>query len=199
MEIVQYTALLADEWDSFVRESKNGTFLFERQFMDYHADRFSDCSLMVYDDNVLVALFPANWVEQERTVYSHQGLTYGGLILNSESTQQQVLEIMHAVMLWYLDFLQAVRLMYKPIPYIYSDCAAEEDLYALFRAGARLVSRGVSSVVYMNNQLRMRKLRLRGAKKALDNGLYIDRMTDERWPMLQAFWDILNQYQSAGG
>jgi hypothetical protein len=111
-------------------------------------------------------------------VYSHQGLTYGGLIYTTEVTQKQVLQFMQGVMIWYIDYLQARRLVYKPIPYIYSSCASEEDLYAIFRAGGRLTARGVSSVVTMSNPLQMRKLRLRGAKKAIENGLYIDRMTE---------------------
>lgn len=193
MEIVQYTPQLADEWDAFVRESKNGTFLLERRFMDYHADRFSDCSLMLYEDHELVALFPANWVEADATIYSHQGLTYGGLIFTSATTQQQVLVIMQAILRWYVDFLQARRMVYKPIPYIYSTCAAQEDLYALFRADARLMARGVSSVVTMQNPLQMRKLRLRGARKAIDNDLYIDRMADEDWETLREYWVLLTE------
>ena len=47
-EIVRYTAEKADEWNAFVAESKNGTFLFNRGYMDYHADRFVDHSLMFY-------------------------------------------------------------------------------------------------------------------------------------------------------
>ena len=124
MEIIQYTPLQADEWDAFVQNSKNGTFLLERRFMDYHAHRFSDCSLLIYEDNQLVALFPANWVEEERCIHSHQGLTYGGLILTSEATERQVIAIFQGILLWYMDYLQALRLIYKPIPYIYSDCAA---------------------------------------------------------------------------
>ncbi|MCR4995058.1 MAG: DegT/DnrJ/EryC1/StrS family aminotransferase [Bacteroidales bacterium] len=193
MHILQYTPQMADVWNGFVRASKNGTFLFERGFMDYHSDRFIDCSLLIYEDQELVALFPANWNEAELTVYSHQGLTYGGLVLSTASTQQQVLEIMQNILLWYLDYLQAERLVYKPIPYIYSHCASEEDLYALFRAGARLKTRGVSSVVDMSNPLQMRKLRIRGAKKAIDNDLYIDRMTDEDWPTLQEYWQLLTE------
>ena len=193
IEIVQYTSQQSEEWDSFVRESKNGTFLLERRFMDYHAHRFHDCSLMIYDDHLLVGLFPANVDSTTHVVYSHQGLTYGGLLLNTESTQLQTLQMMQAILLWLIDFLQARRLIYKPIPYIYSTCSAQEDLYALFRAGGRLTTRSVSSVVSMSNPLRMRKLRLRGAVKAIDNGLYISRMTDEDWDMLKAFWDILDE------
>lgn len=191
MKIVQYTPQMADVWNAFVRESKNGTFLFERGFMDYHADRFVDCSLMIYEDEALVAVFPANWREDEQTVYSHQGLTYGGLVMTTSTTQNQVMAIFQNILFWYMDFLQARHMVYKPIPYIYSTCASEEDLYALFRAGAHLKTRGVSSVVEMAYPLQMRKLRLRGAKKAIDNNLYIDRMTDEDWPTLKAFWQLL--------
>ena len=193
MKLVQYTPQLADEWDAFVSESKNGTFLFERRFMDYHSDRFSDCSLLIYEDNALLAVFPANWVEAEGTIYSHQGLTYGGLLYSTSATQHQVLVILQTVMLWYVDYLQAHRMVYKPIPYIYSTCAAQEDLYALFRAHGRLVSRGVSSVVSMQNPLQMRKLRLRGARKAIDNGLYIDRMGEEDWETLHEYWELLTE------
>lgn len=193
MKIVQYTSIMAPEWNAFVRESKNGTFLLERAFMDYHSDRYSDCSLMVYEDNHLVGLFPANWDEEGHVVWSHQGLTYGGLILSEEATQKLVMQMFQAILQWYADFLQAERMVYKTIPYIYSRCGASEDLYALFRAGARLKSRGVSSAVAMANPLKMRKLRQRGAKKAIDNGLYIDRMSEGDWPTLHAFWDILTE------
>jgi len=198
VKIIQYTPQLADEWDAFVRESKNGTFLLERRFMDYHSDRFSDCSLLLYEDNELVAVFPANWVEAEGTVYSHQGLTYGGLIFTTAASQVQVLQMLQAICCWYIDYLQAHRMVYKPIPYIYSTCAAQEDLYALYRAQARLLSRCASSVVCMQNPLQMRKLRLRGARKAIDNGLYIDRMAEEDWQTLKDYWalltDVLERY-----
>ncbi|MBQ7444087.1 MAG: GNAT family N-acetyltransferase [Bacteroidaceae bacterium] len=191
MEIIQYTNQMASEWDAFVSASKNGTFLLERKFMDYHSERFSDCSLMLYDDTELIGLFPAHFDANSHTVSSHDGLTYGGLIVGSEVTTLQVMEMLHDICLWYMDYLQARRMVYKAIPYIYSDCAAEEDLYALFRLGARLKSRSVSSVVSMSNPLRMRKLRMRGAKKAIDHELYIDRMSDGDWPVLSAFWSVL--------
>ena len=47
-DIRRYTPSLADEWNAFVAQSKNGTVLFDRRYMDYHADRFSDCSLLFY-------------------------------------------------------------------------------------------------------------------------------------------------------
>ena len=80
-EIVKYSSGLKNEWDSFVESSKNGTFLFFRNYMDYHSDRFEDFSLMVYRKGKLYALLPGN--KNGQVYYSHQGLTYGGLIMNS--------------------------------------------------------------------------------------------------------------------
>ena len=47
--------------------------------MDYHNDRFKDHSLMVFKDDKLIALLPANIVDFN--LRSHQGLTYGGFLL----------------------------------------------------------------------------------------------------------------------
>lgn len=203
MTVIPYSVYYREVWNDFVSRSKNGTFLLHRDFMDYHADRFFDCSLLIYEGDMQVdapkgadglkALFPANWVEDEHTVYSHQGLTYGGLLMTVEITQQEVLEIMQAVMQYYRDMLQAVTLVYKPIPYIYSAYPTGEDLYAMFRAGASLKARGVSSVVNLQHQLRMRTLRQRQAKKAVDNNLYIDRVVESDTAGVHAYWQLLSQ------
>ena len=66
--------------NSFIDQAKNATFLFNRNFMDYHSDRFQDFSMMIFNEKEnLVALLPANRVDD--IVYSHQGLTYGVLVL----------------------------------------------------------------------------------------------------------------------
>ena len=62
-------------WNGFINNSKNGIFMFNRDFMDYHSDRFIDNSLMFYDDNDnLIALLPGNI--KDNILYSHQGLTF---------------------------------------------------------------------------------------------------------------------------
>ena len=202
MIIVPYSVNYKEAWDEFVRNSKNGTFLIERGFMDYHADRFFDCSVLIYESEAdagdghmapegLRAVFPANWVEKERTVWSHQGLTYGGLIVDAEVTQQETLEMLQAAMFYYRDRLQSQRLICKPIPYIYSALPSDEVLYGLFRAGAQLLTRSVSTAVCMRHQLRMRTLRQRQAKKALDYGFYIDRLVEGDREGLHEYWTLL--------
>ena len=74
ISIQRYTPEHKRLWDEFVAKSKNATFLHFRDYMDYHADRFTDHSLMAFDakGNVL-ALLPAN-IDGD-TLHSHQGLT----------------------------------------------------------------------------------------------------------------------------
>ena len=205
MKILPYSINYRDVWDEFVRTSKNGTFLFERGFMDYHASRFADCSVLVVDDTNfsdesgeaqlqvrnVKALLPANWHEEERCVYSHQGLTYGGLVVREGVTQTEVLQMMQLVLLYFQNYLRAQKFVYKPIPYIYTPLPSEEDLYALFRAGGQLSRRLVSTVVNPRHPLRMRTLRIRQSRKAVDHGFYIDRLTEGDWDTLRAYWKLL--------
>lgn len=207
MTIIPYSINKREVWDDFIQKSKNGTFLLERGFMDYHSDRFVDCSLLVYDGvdytaeekegelsaDGLKAVFPANWVESERKVYSHQGLTYGGLIVKEDVTQHEVLELLQAVFMYYDNMFMAKSVLIKPIPTIYCTYPNGEELYALFRAGARLTARQVSTVVSMSNPLKMRTLRVRKAKKAVENGVYVDRMIEGDWDCLKEYWDILTE------
>ena len=83
MQINRYHKEQADKWNEFIAASKNGTFLLNRNYMDYHQERFTDASLMFYDEKQrLIAVLPANYEADIATVYSHHGLTYGGLIMS---------------------------------------------------------------------------------------------------------------------
>lgn len=183
MEIHRYTAAYHRDWNDFVNESSNGTFLFLREYMEYHADRFSDYSLLVYDDNRLLALLPAN--RQGDVLYSHAGLTYGGLIMTTRNTTVQVLEIMQLI----ADFLRKerfVKWVYKCVPHIYHRYPSEADLYALFRLNARWVGCNISSTVQQDRPLRFRADRRSRIKKAEQAGLQVVETTD-----FAPFWAIL--------
>ena len=139
-EITRYTAAQSAEWNEFVERSKNGTFLFHRSYMDYHADRFTDHSLMVWNKGRLSALLPAN--EHDGTLYSHQGLTYGGLITNQHTTTAFVCDTFEAINN-YLAQQGITQVIYKAIPWPYHLLPAEEDLYA-HRVTSFRSSQGIS-------------------------------------------------------
>ena len=184
-EIRRYTADRADEWNQFVRASKNGTFLFDRRFMDYHSDRFRDHSLMVYRDGRLYALLPAN--QKEDTLVSHGGLTYGGLVMSPQCSAKGVLESFTAINA-YLRQQDFHNVAYKAIPWIYHQLPAEEDLYALTAVcNARLTIRDISSAIISTRRLKFTESRRSGLRKALKAGLTVRESDD-----VDAFWHILN-------
>ena len=184
MKIDVYSEKDKPAWDDFVRGSKNGTFLFQRDFMDYHSDRFDDLSFLFNKNDNIIALLPGN--QKDGVYYSHQGLTYGGLIMNRETKAQDVLEIFESL----ISFLKdrgINELIYKPVPHIYHRSPAEEDLYALFLHHAKLVGRGISSAILLSDDVEYSKSRISGLKKAEKAGLYVQESDD-----LAAFWDILS-------
>ena len=184
VEIVRYTSEHTVEWNQFVENSKNGTFLFDRNYMDYHNDRFTDHSLMFYVKGKLYALLPANI--DDATLYSHQGLTYGGLITDMQATAANTLMLFH-VLNQYLRSVGIQRVVYKAIPWIYHQIPADEDLYAMFReCNARICSREISTTIMLQKDIRWSRLRRRGVQRAADNGVTVSLTDDEA-----AFWDVL--------
>jgi hypothetical protein len=178
-----YEQSLQQVWDTFVRASKNGTFLFLRDYMDYHRDRFSDHSLLVMDGSKLVALLPANRSDDD--IHSHQGLTYGGLLTADSMTTPLMLDVFAAV-LRHLREAGARRLFYKTTPTIYHRLPAEEDRYALFLADAALCRRDVLSVVPQGRPVTVQGRRRRGAAKAGRLGVTVGRSDD--WA---GYWALL--------
>lgn len=186
LEIVRYTPDKASEWNQFVALSKNGTFLFDRGYMDYHSDRFKDHSLMVYKDGALYALLPAN--EDGDTWRSHQGLTYGGLVMSGRCRAAMVRDLFVQLNA-YLKTQGYRRVVYKHVPWVYCQWPAEEDLFALVNvchAGIR--SRDVASVVMLKRPIGFSTLRRRGIKKAVAAGVQM-RETDDFTP----FWQLLEE------
>ena len=174
-----------EEWNAFVAQSKNGTFLFDRRFMDYHANRFQDYSLMFYDEDRLLAVMPAH-VDGD-SLMTHGGLTYGGLVMSPKIRAAQVCELFRDLN----DILRQDgfrRVVYKAVPWIYHQQPAEEDLYALTSVcHAHLAIRDISSVIVGDRKKCFSGSRKDGIRKAHKKGLEVHESTD-----FAAFWRILN-------
>lgn len=182
--IEQYTEAQKGNWDAFIEKARNATFLFKRDYMDYHADRFCDHSLMVYRKGKLYALLPAN--RQGDVLHSHQGLTYGGLVMSEKATAAGVMDAFRAIH----ERLKAEgirKVVYKPLPCIYHRMPSQEDLYALFRlTNARIIGRNLSSTLCQESKLRFTESRKSGIRKALAHRIDL-RQSDD----YAAFWGIL--------
>lgn len=175
IQVERFTPAERGEWDWFVADAKNGVFLFFRDYMEYHSERFVDHSLLFRDDGALVAVLPAN--ERDGEIASHGGLTFGGIISGPRMTTPSMLAVFEALRS-YLRGCGVRRLVYKAVPHIYHDVPAEEDLYALFAGGARLFRRDVSSTVQMSSRLPVAKGRKSSVNVARRNGVVVGRSED---------------------
>jgi hypothetical protein len=183
--VQKYKAEHKHTWDNFVKTAKNGHFMFYRNYMEYHSDRFEDHSLLFTDDkDRLTAILPANL--NGEILYSHQGLTFGGLILTDKASTNAVLEIFSALK-EYLASSNIRKLIYKPIPHIYASLPSDEDLYALFVSGAHVFRRDVSSLVDFNGVIKYTKGRKWTVNKAKKENIEICRTDD-----FSQFWTLLN-------
>lgn len=207
MKILPYSVTRREVWDAFLQQTGQCSFQLQRSYMDSHADHYFDCSLMLYEGisqetdyaeeetlslSNLVAIFPANWVEEERCVYSHQALNMGGLVTLPNKSQSDVLRMMQAMMQYYANLMQARKLVYSPFPFIYHSFPREEDLYALSLANATLVTRSVNSVVRLNTSIRSSYQTKKMVRKAIDSGLYLDRVTSGDDELFHTYWQQLN-------
>lgn len=162
-------------WDDFVEKSKNGTFMLKRGYMDYHSDRFKDFSLMFYEEDDLVALLPCSIHDKE--LRSHGGLTYGGFITNSKMKQHRMIECVEELKK-FLKEQNISKLIYKAIPHIYHTLPSEEDLYALWKNGAKLFRRDISTTIELNNPIKMPKGRKAQISRAKREGVVIEESND---------------------
>lgn len=173
-------------WNNFVHESRNGTFLFDRAYMDYHSDRFEDYSLMVYDSKEnLVALLPGNI--KEKTYFTHQGLTYGGILTLVQTGVVEFLAIADAIH-EYLKSKEISSLVYKKTPYIYGTQPTDEDAYMLFRKQAKQIACNISSCIEMTSAFKLHRSRKSAISKANKQGLKVHK--NQFWP---EFWNILSK------
>lgn len=168
-----------EAWNKLVSESKNGTFLFNRSFMDYHKHKFQDFSLMIYNEkNNLIAIMPAHRIGDE--VYSHLGLTYGGIIIKKDLRLTVFFEVFSKILKFL--FKEGIYFLHwKEVPYFYHSYPSDEWKYLAFVTEAELYRRDMCSVINLKEQFVFSKTVVRYAKNVGKQG-FIYRKSEE--------WDV---------
>ncbi len=157
-------------WNTFISVAKNATFLFHRNFMEYHSDRFQDYSLLVFDENQLIAVLPANRVGA--TVYSHQGLSYGSLVVKEDIRIKEYVTIVKELM----QFLQTngvENFEIKLLPKIYNITISDEMDYVAFLMQSSLFRTDVYLTMDMQIDYQPNRNRKRALKIASELGIEI--------------------------
>jgi hypothetical protein len=188
VEISKYRPLLKEQWDCFIDESKNGTFMQKRDYMEYHKNRFDDFSLLFYYKERLVAILAACW--EGETLFSHKGLSFGGFITSRKMTTA-IFETVFNAFLQYCRENGFSTLVYKCIPSIYHQLPADEDKYFLFTSNqSRLIRRDLNSVIFLTEYQGIGNWQVR-RKRALKKGKSVDLTIQESGDYKQ-YWDILS-------
>ncbi|NHM01375.1 GNAT family N-acetyltransferase [Flavobacterium difficile] len=183
-KIVKYASEHYVIWNEFVAKAKNATFLFHRDFMEYHSHKFEDFSLLIFDHKEkLRALLPANIFENN--LYSHQGLTYGGLVLDENCKLSDVLQINYQL-LKHLSEKGIEKLQLKIIPTIYNNLPSDEMEYVCFLLDANLIRRDAIAILDLSNKIEISRVRKRGIETGKKHQLKIKEEAT-----FEAFWNEL--------
>jgi hypothetical protein len=189
LRLQAFTPADAECWDALVARSVNGTFLHTRRFLSYHGERFADRSCMLFRADRLCAVFPAALDRTDSaTVVSHPGITYGGMVHDGSMSGAEAVTAMDALAAHY-GRGGAQRLLYKTVPHIYQQRPAEDDAYALFRLGAKLVRRDLSCSIDLAGAREPSERRRRGLRRAQREGVAVVAGN----ACLPAFWQILSE------
>lgn len=181
LRVARYQPDVVDAWNAWVSKARNGTFLFDRGYMDYHRDRFVDHSVLVYRGSGVVAAMPANQVGSSDIV-SHGGLTYGGLLIDDEATLAVATEACRAVVEYY-GSRGFVQLTYRRPQAVFCRTPADEDETIFHHLGATLAARKTLHVFDRQASVVADSRRRRGLKKAQKAGLSWTRSVD-----FDGFW-----------
>ncbi len=185
IEVLRYTPDHKGDWDNFVTKAKNGTFLFYRDYMEYHADRFEDFSSMLYENGKLKSVFPCNRVND--VAYSHQGLTFGGILIEYKTSSLKYIEYFNT----YNAFFQKSginKVIYKTTPPIYKTYFGDEEDYIMFRVDAKRISSNLSSCINLTKDIHFTQGRKYSLKKSIKNKIHTRDSDDWR-----LYWHITNE------
>lgn len=182
-KVRKYQEIDYENWNAFVAEAKNATFLFHRDFMEYHKDRFEDYSLIVLDDEKWIAVLPANKVDNE--VFSHQGLTYGGLVFSYKIKVETVDSILECL-LFFLKENIINTIYYSPIPNFYFPKGNAEMDFLLIRRGAVLLKKEMNLAISLSTPLDISKSKLKHFRKGQKHEMQIVEKNQ-----LDNFWEFV--------
>lgn len=171
------------DWNNFISKSTNGTFLFDRNFMEYHSDRFTDFSLLIFKNKKLAAVLPANRLGD--SVFSHQGLTFGGFIF-IENFGAEIIESFVDTVLSFMKKEGIKYFNYKKMPSFYADYQINQIDYFLLKRNASVENTNMNLAINYAQKLNIAKGKLKHFRNSDKNDLLLKEENS-----LESFWNLL--------
>jgi lipid II:glycine glycyltransferase (peptidoglycan interpeptide bridge formation enzyme) len=199
--IKEYDSTYQIEWDLFIENSINGNFLHKQSYIKYHQHykkNFNDKSLIIFDENknILALFIAAESLEDQRTVVSHPGLTFGGLIYNREVYGNKVIDIFKEIINFYKK-KNYYKIIYKPAPFIYHNTISQDDIFAISFLGGKKIQTDLSVTIDLRSEFVMSKRRLRHIKNINKNEITMSgdiKFIDDFWAILES--NLKNKYKT---
>lgn len=191
MQVIRYSERDSSRWDEFLADAPMATLLHTRRFLSYHGERFQDVSAIIEEvERGVVGVFPAAIDPTDpRRVVSHPGATFGGLVHAGRLAGERMIEALELLRRHYAG-LGFESLRYKAVPHIYQQTPAQDDLYALFRAGAVRHRCDLSCAVELAGRAQPSSRRRRGLRKANNAGVQIEESAEH----VSQLWTVLEQH-----
>lgn len=149
--------------------------------MEYHSDRFEDYSLLIFKDDKLIAVLPAN--KEGALLHSHQGLTYGGLVTDEKIKLYETAQVLKQIMI-FLASIEITHINIKVSPAFYHIKPSDEMRFLLHHLEAKKYRCDALSVINLNEKLLFSKDRIAGVKRGEKNGLMVREVHE-----FTDFWD----------
>jgi hypothetical protein len=184
LEVIEYTPEFSTSWNEIAEQADNGHFMFDRSYMEYHADRFFDASFVALNKGRAIGIIPGNRSGKEW--FSHGGLTFGGLCLRPKLNRIKTIESIYEKLWDVLSDQGICNAHLKPVPWIYHKAPAEGEVYFMNRIGEAKCAIEVSTTIDLNNIPKASSSREWMYRKALAAGFRVESSNDYK-----GFWDVL--------
>ncbi|MEG6616326.1 GNAT family N-acetyltransferase [Peptococcaceae bacterium 1198_IL3148] len=193
MKIKVYTEDFSSLWDRFVQDSRNGTFMQKRAFLNYHpADRFQDQSLLVFNRKEhLLAVLPAAIRKENdhKILLSHPGASHGGIIVGHNVKSSCVTEIVGSIKKYaQAEKIDAIQL--KMVPRIYHKWPCDEIDFALRHHGFKIINTELATAIPLPfyHDKKADSSTLRNIRKAVKNQVEVKETPD-----IDGYWQVLTK------
>lgn len=185
MEVVQYEKKHHDSWEEFVNSSSNGTIFHSRKFLSYHSpDKFTDNSLLFFDEGRLTAVFPAADIKRDglKVLWSHMGASYGGLVHGENLSIKQSFDLTQSLIDYALRE-KFEKIVSTSVPVVYQKRYNQYLDFAFVKNGFQYQKREVTSVITLDvdedNVMKLIKPESRtSVRKAEKLGVVIKKSND---------------------
>lgn len=193
LKIEVYNQACQQAWDNFVEASRNGTFMQQRTFLNYHPPgRFVDCSLMAYNAHgKLIAVIPAaqKMAGQKKVFSSYPGASHGGIIVDQKFGTSEAMALV-PLLTEYCKSNHFNAIEIKMIPRVYHFWPSDEIDFALRYYGFSIGSSELATALPLKELIepsdRLIESTQRNIRKAQRLGVTIEESND-----LATYWRIL--------